>query len=77
MAKSILGKKRVIPISDTLEIVEYEYVYIEGLDANRERKQPTTRRRGWTQVTEERECVKSKKGHLYTHRYVWQKNSHK
>lgn len=77
MAKSILGKKRIIPVSKTLEIVEYEYVYIDGVDANRPNAPRCERRRGWTKIGEERECVKAKQGHLYTHRYVWQKDSHK
>lgn len=77
MAKSILGRKRVIPISKTLEIVEYDYVFVEGVDAKRPNNSYTERRRGWTMIGDERECVKVKEGHLYTHRYVWQKNSHK
>lgn len=77
MAKSVLGKKRVFKVSDTLEIIEYEYVYIKGVDANRERKQPSERRRGWTCVAHEREDTKNNGGELFLDRYVFQKNNHK
>ena len=76
MAKSILAKHRTLPISDTLVIEEYTYVYIDGLDAERGRERHLKEnKRGWIKVAFERECTHSKQGHMWTYRSVWQKKT--
>ena len=76
MAKSILGHHRTITISPTLVIEEYTYVYLTDFDAGRARESHTERRRGWEMKAVEREYKKTKEGHLWICRTVWQKKRH-
>lgn len=74
MAKSILAHHETIPLSPTMVVERYEYVFIEGFDANRPRARHKSEKRvGWVQKAEDREPVKAKEGGLWIYREVWQK----
>lgn len=78
MAKSILSHHRTIPLSPTMVVEEYSYVYIEGFDANRANECHKSKKRiGWESVARDREAVKSKQGSLWIYREVWQKKDKK
>lgn len=74
MAKSILAHHETIPLSPTMVVERYEYVYIEGFDAKRPRaRHKSVKRIGWVRKIEDREPVKAKEGGLWIYREVWQK----
>lgn len=73
-AKSILGYHRSVELSPTMVMEIYAYVYIANFDAARDRefygKAP---KRGWEEKCRDREIVKTKQGHLWIYRTIWQK----
>lgn len=74
MAKSILSHHRTIPLSPTMVVEEYSYVYIKDFDANRAYKRHKSEKRiGWVQKAEDREPVECEQGGLWIYRGVWQK----
>ena len=78
MAKSIVAHHETTPLSPTMVLERYEYVYIKGFDANRAYKRHKSEKRiGWEQKVTDRESTESEHGGLWIYRGVWQKKKDK
>lgn len=76
MAQSFVSYHKETQLSSTLILEEYFYAFAEGVDAEREREKYTRQnKRGWIKVAFERESKKTKKGHFWITRNVWQKKT--
>lgn len=74
MAKSIIAHHETTPLSPTMVLERYEYVYIKGFDANRAYKRHKAgKRTGWVQKAIDREDENAEQGGLWIVKEVWQK----
>lgn len=72
--KSTIAHHRTIPISPSMVIEEYTYVFVDGITSNRPRETyKESQRKGWVKKVEDQEVIKKNGTGLWIKRYVYKK----